>query len=138
MDWKFFLQLIATFLVAALGWWAAHWFTSRRDLNNERRKIVVQLLLEAYRKLENASNRENIPWNDFESAIADIQLLGSLRQATLAMEFAISMGKNKTAPLDPLLLELRDSLRSELELDPIQNKKIIYFRYTPPSSRRAQ
>jgi len=129
MDWKFFLQLIVAFFVAALGWWAAHWFTSRRDLNNERRKIVVQLLLEAYRKLENASNREETPWSDFETAIADIQLLGSLRQATLAMEFATSMGKNKTAPLDPLLLELRDSLRSELKLPPISNKKIIFFRY---------
>lgn len=129
MDWGFYLQLIATFLVAALGWWAAHWFTSRRDLNNERRKIVVQLLLEAYRKLENASNRKETPWSDIESAIADIQLLGSLRQAALAMDFATSMGDNKTASLDTLLLELRDSLRSELKLSPISNKKIIFFRF---------
>lgn len=129
MDWKFFLQLIATFLVAAFGWWAAHWFTSRRDLNNERRKIVVQLLLEAYRKLENASNRNETPWGDIESAIADIQLLGSLRQATLAMEFATLMGENRTASMDTLLLELRDSLRLELKLPPISNKKIIFFRF---------
>lgn len=130
MDWKLFLQMIVAFLVAALGWWAAHWFTSRRDLNNERRKIIVQLLLEAYRKLESASNREEAKthWSDIESAIADIQLLGSLRQATLAMEFSTSMAKNQTASLDPILLELRDSLRSELKLSPL-SKKIIYFRH---------
>ena len=130
MDWKFSLQLLITFFVAALGWWIAHWLTSKRELNNERRKIVVQSLIDAYRKLENASNRESPNWSDFETAIADIQLLGSFRQATLAMDFSDSMAKDKTAPLDPLLLELRDSLRSELQLALLPNK-IKYFRWVP-------
>jgi hypothetical protein len=131
MDWKFFLQLVVTFLVAALGWWAAHAFTSRRDITNERRKVIVQLLLEAYRKLEDASNREDIKanWCEIESAIADIQLLGSKHQVSLAFEFSKSMAKARSASLDPLLCELRDSLRSELQLDPDHRKSIFSFRY---------
>ena len=127
MDSGFF----ATFFGTALGWFVAHLLTSKRDIKNEQRKIRVQLLLDAYRKLENASNREKTPWGDIESAIADIQLLGSLREATLAMEFATVMGNNKAASLDDLLLELRNSLRSELELPPIPSNKVIFFRHIP-------
>jgi hypothetical protein len=56
MDWKLFSQLVVTFMVAALGWWAGHFLSSRRDLANERRKLRVTYLLEAYRKLESAAH----------------------------------------------------------------------------------
>src|SRR3970040_1763407 len=51
MDWKLFAQLLATFFVAAFGWWVAHSLSDRRDLANERRKLRVNYLLDAYRKL---------------------------------------------------------------------------------------
>lgn len=132
MDWKLFIQLIATFLIAALGWCVAHYFTTRRDLANERRKLRIAYLLEAYRKLENASNREPINWPLFESAIADIQLLGSTHQVSLARQFAIAMGKNGTASLDELIFDLRQSLRSELELEPV-SEKVVYMRFVDRS-----
>jgi hypothetical protein len=62
MDWKLFAQLLVTFLVAALGWWAAHALSSRRDLANERRKLRVSYLLEAYRKLEAHPNAQMSLW----------------------------------------------------------------------------
>jgi hypothetical protein len=130
MDWKLFVQLIVTFCVAALGWWAVHYLSARRDLSNERRKLRVSYLLEAYRKLESASNRDDPgpQWSSFESAIADIQLLGSERQVSLARQFALEMAKNNTAPLDELIFDLRQSLRSELQLEPV-SESVIYLRF---------
>jgi hypothetical protein len=130
MDWKLFAQLLATVVVAGLGWWAVHRLAARRDLANERRRLRVAHLLEAYRKLESASNRDTLEHiSSFESAIADIQLLGSAHQAGLARKFALDMAKYKTAPLDPLILDLRQSLRAELELDSV-SEPIAYLRFS--------
>lgn len=93
MDWKLFAQLFATGAVATFGWGAVHYLAARRDLANERRKLRVSYLLEAYRRLESASNREGEEmqqhWSNCESAIADIQLLGSVRQVELARKLAL-------------------------------------------------
>jgi hypothetical protein len=117
-------QWTVTFLVAALGWWAGHYFSSRRDFMNERRKLRITYLLEAYRKLEGASNRDNPSdvWPKMESAIADIQLLESAHQVSLAREFSSSMAKNRNASLDELIFDLRQSLRSEFAARP--NKRV--------------
>jgi hypothetical protein len=130
MEWNSIIQWVVIF-VAVVGWWVAHYFSSRRDLTNERRKLRVEYLLEAYRKLERASNRNDIKqyWSDFETAIADIQLLGSPRQVSLARRFAISMAKDSTAPLDDLIFDLRQSLRSELQLE-LVNENVVYLRIT--------
>jgi len=130
MDWKIFAQLLATFVVAALGWWAAHVLTTRRDLANERRKLRVSYLLEAYRALEGAVHTLE-PENGkarLQSAIADIQLLGSPEQVQLASEFALQMGKSNEAPADELLSNLRASLRNELELENV-DQKIVFMRF---------
>lgn len=136
MDWKWFIQIAITAVVALVSGWIGHRLSSKRDLTNERRKLRTTYLLDAYRKLENASNR---PGNDhlkiFESAIADIQLLGSPRQVNLARQFAIGMSEDSTAPLDDLISDLRQSLRHELELEPV-SEKILYLRVenmSPPS-----
>lgn len=130
MDWKLFAQLLATVVVAGFGWWAVHHLTARRDLANERRKLRVAYLLEAYRRLESASNREDMVqhWPNFESAIADIQLFGSAPQVELARMFALDMARYKTAPLDPLLFDLCQSPRTELELEPV-SEPITYLRF---------
>jgi len=91
--------------MSVVGWWIVHHFSSRRDLANERRKLRVSYLLDAYRRLESASNRTNMTSHraNFESAVADIQLLGSPRQVALARQFAHAMARDKTAPLDELI-----------------------------------
>lgn len=145
MDWKLFTQLAVTLVIAVLGGWLGHFLSARRDLANERRKLRVAYLLEAYRKLESASNRDDLTLyqSNFESAIADIQLLGSAYQVSLAWQFADEMARNQTASLDPLIFDLRQSLRSELELEPV-SQSVIYMRFrdnhrnpgtaTPPTS----
>jgi len=132
MDWKLFAQLFVTVLVALFGGWLGHRFAARRDLLNERRKLRVTYLLEAYRKIESGSNRTEFEkvWPLFESAISDIQLLGSPEQVKMARQFALDMAKNRTASLDPLVNDLRNTLRSELEL-PEVNGNVVYMRFVP-------
>ena len=131
MDWKLFAQLAVTLIVALLGGWIGHYLSMRRDLTGERRKLRVTYLLEAYRRLEGASNRDDPkPCRpDLESAVADIQLLGSPHQVSLAKQFAIEIARAHTSSLDDLLFDLRQSLRSELELAPV-SEKVIFLRFS--------
>jgi hypothetical protein len=131
MDWKLFAQLAVTLIVAVLGGWTGHYLSMRRDLAGERRKLRVSYLLEAYRKLESASNRDDPKryQPDLESAIADIQLLGSPHQVALARQFAIQMARDRTSSLDDLLFDLRQPLRSELELERV-SEKVIFLRFS--------
>ena len=130
MDWKLFAQLAVTLILAVLGGWAGHYLSMRRDLVNERRKLRVTYLLEAYRRLEGASNRNDAKrsWPELESAIADIQLLGSPSHVALARRFAIEMASNYTASLDELIFDLRQTLRSELQLEPVV-ENVIFLRF---------
>jgi hypothetical protein len=130
VDWKLFAQLLVTIIVALLGGWLGHYLAARRDLLNERRKLRITYLLEAYRKLEDAGNRSepDRTWPLFESAIADIQLLGSPVQVELARTFALDMAEHHTASLDPLINDLRDSLRREMELQQVQ-ETVVYLRF---------
>ena len=130
MDWKLFAQLAVTLIVAVLGGWIGHYLSMRRDLTAERRKLRVTYLLEAYRRLEGASNPDDPKQcrPDLESAVADIQLLGSPHQVSLARQFANEMARNRTSSLDDLLFDLRQSLRSELELEPV-SENVIFLRF---------
>jgi hypothetical protein len=129
VDWKLFIQLLVTAAVAVVGAWLAHRLSARRDFLNERRKLRIQYLLEAYRRLEAASNR---PLNaetmkQFESATADIQLLGSPEQVRMARQFALQMAADGTSSLDALISDLRNTLRNELALEPVSDS-VVYIR----------
>lgn len=132
IDWGLVVPTTTTLLLAGVGWYVVHHQNVQREITAEKRKLRVSYLLEVYRKLEGASNRLNTTTErhmlDIESAIADIQLLGTPTQVRLAVEFAKSFGKNKSASLDDLLQDLRDSLRSELELEKVPGK-LTFLRY---------
>jgi len=106
----------------------AHRFSMNRDQENRRRDLRTQYLLEAYRRLEKAANRQDFGGHaqELESALADIQLLGSERQVLLVHEFAV----NRTADLDALVTDIRSELRRELKLEPLTGR-IVAFRYEP-------
>lgn len=131
MDWKLFFQLAVTAIVAFAGAWVGHQFSAQRDLLNERRKLRVSYLLEAYRRLEDAGNRADAAasWSKVESAVADIQLLGSPEQVQLARKFALAMARDSAAPLNELLLDLRRSLRTELDL-PNVAEPVAFLRFS--------
>lgn len=125
---------LAAVVVVGVGWWVTHRSESRRDLANDRRKMLVSYLIEAYRKLEDAANRGDgskakAKWGQLESAIAAMQLLGSVKQVDLAQELARSLSDTGKGDVVPLLEDLRAALRKELELDSVQ-MRIRFLRFT--------
>jgi len=118
-------------LIIALGWPIVHYFNSRREVAAEKRRTRVAFLIEAYRRLESAGNRSlhqnSIHIAAIESALADIQLLGTPHQVKLAHDFSSDFAKNGSGTFDPLLYDLRDSLRQELDLEPVA-EDLVYLR----------
>lgn len=122
------VPLLVTTGAAISGWFVANRLSVRRDRMNKRRDLRVQYLIEAYRRLENASNRDVLPTEHeraLESAIADIQLFGSPTQVELAKGFAGQFARDKNASLDDLLAELRSDLRKELALESVSGAPVI-------------
>lgn len=122
------VPLLVTAGVAILGWFVVNRLAVHRDRINKRHDLIVQYLIEAYRKLENASNRGVLAQEHeraLESAIADIQLFGSPTQVELATGFARQFAQNYNASLDTLLAELRSELRRELALESVPRARVI-------------
>jgi hypothetical protein len=118
MNWQLLGPLLVTTIVAIGGWFAAHRLAAARDRANKRRDLIVEYLIQAYRRLESCSNRADGPYDStaLESAVADIQLLGSPEQVTLVQRFAEEFAASRDSSVDELLASLREELRSELGL----------------------
>jgi hypothetical protein len=115
-----------------------HLLTSRRDLSNRRRELRIEYLLSAYRTIADSPERglfrESLDARAFEKAVADIQLLGSKRQAELATGLAKEMAAEGRADPNPLLRLLRDDLRREMNLETLSDKPIhLRVSEEPPS-----
>jgi hypothetical protein len=123
-------QIFLTLTSAILGGLVVHLLTISRDKTNKRRDNRIKYLIEAYRSMEASVQRNNdMSEKDVESAIADIQLLGTVSQAKLAHEFAASFANEQTANISELLENLRADLRRELTLEEIPlNIKHLRFR----------
>lgn len=123
MEFEFAVKVFTTVIVAVLGWIIAHYFTSRRDMNNKRREIQTQYLIEAYKKIDNAIEPVSFSkeWGEsLQNAFSEIQLFGTKQQIQLAHDFAdilLSQEKINQDVLKKLLHDLRASLRSELGLE---------------------
>lgn len=111
-----FVQIVVSALVALVVVALTHLFTIRRETAGRRREQRIGYLVAAYRGLSKANNHPRL-WevaDDLEQAISDIQLFGTPQQIRLAQHFGEELGKTQAAELDPLLTELRNSLRKEL------------------------
>lgn len=136
MNWKVVFSVLIPAIVAISGWFVVNRISAQKDLAARRRELIVNYLIDAYRKLEKSANAV-VPeesWDGMESAIADIQLFGSSRQGDLARKFAQEMSKDQKSSATTLLEELRQSLRCELELAPADGP-IIHLRFSRHGSR---
>jgi len=116
------VTVVVSALLSGLGWFVGYLTTVRRDRLSKKRDLRTQYLLDAYRRLEGAANRREPKEDDekaLESAVADIQLLGSPEQVHLARQFALEFAGAGQASLDQLLEALRLDLRKELALAPL-------------------
>jgi hypothetical protein len=131
MNCELLIPLLITTLVVIIGWYVVHFFTAKRDQENKKREIRVQYLIEAFRLLANASQRKPEPnsqyFRDMESAVADIQLLGTESQIESLNAFLKEFASKGSGSLDDLLSDLRNDLRHELKLPEIK-EKVRWFR----------
>ncbi len=130
------LSVVASSILIILGWEVVHRKSSERDMADKRRDLRVEYLITAYRRLENAANREGTKesFSEMEKALADIQLFGTPDQVALVRSFCAEFVENRSASLDLLLDELRKDLRVELNLDAIP-QKTVFFRYRENPSK---
>jgi hypothetical protein len=138
MNWQLLVPLLVTTAVATAGWFFAHRLAAARDRANKRRELIVEYLIQAYRRLESCSNRAGGPYDfgELESAIADIQLLGSPEQVRIAQQFAEEFAARSSASVDELLSVLRQDLRAELGLKAVP-KAVKYLRVIKRDDREA-
>lgn len=126
------LKFLVPAIVAVAGWFAAHQFNVHRDRQNKRRDLRIEFLLEAYRRLESAANREGMTEEqklEFESAVADIQLLGTKEQVDTTVAYLRQHASGSGAQIDSLLQLLRSDLRQELGLSRDASNACV-FRFT--------
>lgn len=123
-----FGPLIAA-VVAVVGWYIAHVLNAARDRTNRRHDMITQFLLEAYRRLEMAANREEKTEEQaiaFESAIADIQLLGTSTQISKTVQYLKAHASGDGGLIDEVLSQLRSDLREELGLTRIDGRPLVF------------
>ncbi len=142
VNWGLLVTLLVTTVVAVTGWVAGHKLNAERDLHNKRIELRIKYLLEAYRKLEASIeqkvSRQNL--DILESAIADIQLLGTHEQVDKVLAWSgqfAGKDQQKDVNLQDLLEDLRSNLRKELGLDPIK-KKIRHVKFTLSSDAQKE
>ena len=124
--WNFGKKLVVPLFATAFalyGYYAVHYLAARRDRANKKRDLRVRYLLEAYRRLESAcAQYKHVTeqhQRDIESAIADIQILGTPDQIALAKK--VTQEIESTSHTDPraLLVNLRADLRRELDIEQV-------------------
>lgn len=129
------LKYIVPAIVAVIGWVVAHQFNVYRDRQNKRRDLRVEFLLDAYRRLESAANREGKTEAQklaFESAVADIQLLGTPEQVAAVVNYLHRHAAGGGAQIDEVLRLLRQDLRKEIGLiGKVENAVIFRFTREP-------
>ncbi|MDP9048546.1 MAG: hypothetical protein M3N14_10440 [Bacteroidota bacterium] len=123
-------SLIITSALTLVGFFIVGQINACNDKKNKLREVKINYLIDAYTKLANGSQRPINAANyhrDFESAIAQIQLFGSAAEISSldsAINNSMQISNRDTAKLniDHVLIALRNSLRKEMDLNPIYQK----------------
>lgn len=113
------LSLIVPVIVALVGWYIVNAFDRERDLENKQREYRTEFLIEAYRNIEQAANREQLHPScakNLEEATGAIQLLGSQEAVDIIRDISMKMADEEGGNFTPLLEQLREELREELAL----------------------
>ena len=127
-------RIALTFLTwtsVIVGWVVTDYLTKRRDVESQKRKIRTDYLVNVFRFLATSISNRNPSeedWRKFEDIIADIQLFGTPEQIRLLKAVTNQIAEKKEFDLDPILNDLRDHLRSDLDLESIDGN-IRWIRY---------
>lgn len=122
-------DLIIQCIITVIGWIVVYILAIRQNTQIKKKEVTIEYLIQAWGKLEKASNRKDNRYNtEIETAIADIQLFGTKQQIELAQQFAEEIARNKESSALELLILLRENLRKELKLEKAPRKfKFLKF-----------
>lgn len=121
-----FWKLIVAVAIPTVGWIVGYLLKQKNDIANAKRDKRIDFLLKTYLKLENCIQRSPINvGKDLEEIVAEIQLMGNISQVNLVKKIANDIAETHNADLEPLLISLRNDLRSELKLE--KNSEKIQF-----------
>jgi hypothetical protein len=116
-------KIIATAVIAILSWIVAHRFNTIRDRALKKRELIINHLINAYRILANDITRREASLErdlKLETVISELQLFGSEKQIHLTKKLTDDIVKGGDFYVDELLNDLRNSLRKELNLSPVE------------------
>jgi hypothetical protein len=122
IDWRLILSVGIPAIVVVVGWFLGHKLNSRRDLIVRKREARLKALEAAYMRLSISSNRPltNKLMDDIEIFVSELQLYGTPHQIELMGEIVEGLKKpNNPVSYDAILIDLRDTIRRELNLEPI-------------------
>ncbi|HMN25510.1 MAG TPA: hypothetical protein PKE38_13485 [Ignavibacteriaceae bacterium] len=125
------LKIVVTAITVVLGWIVGHYFTSTRDRRNKKRDLTIQHLINAYTVLTNEITHRPKSINSdraLEKVISDIQLFGSIEQVEIAKSLAAEIAQKGNSGIDDLINSLRNDLRRQLKLPPIEGN-ITWLRF---------
>ena len=113
-----------------------HFMTKRREHEKKLAEVRIEHLIKCWKQIERASNTENVTdraelnrrYDDLEDAIASIVLLGAKKEVETARKFAVAHSEGTDKSATELLQSLRDSLRAELELEPVEGLGHLFLR----------
>ncbi len=132
IDWKLAATVGIPAAVIVAGWFFVHWLNGRRDLVIRKREARLKALEAAYMRIATSSNRQltDKSMDDIETFVSEIQLYGTPRQIQLMGEMVEAFKKpNNIVSYDAILADLRDSIRKELNLEPVSGP-VWWFRFT--------
>ena len=128
--WPLLNPFLLAFFGAIVGGLVAHRLSSRRDVSNKKRELIVRNLIDAYEAFDSSTLRD--PREEMlavEGAVAKLQLFGDEKIIGLTHEFCDAMRLEGKQNIDRLMKELRRQLRKELELSEIESDFKV-LRYT--------
>lgn len=131
IDWKLAATIGIPAAVVMAGWFFVHRLNGRRDLAIRKREARLKALESAYMRIATSSNRPltNKSMDDIETFVSEIQLYGTPRQIQLMSEIVEAFKiPNNVVSYDAILADLRDSIRKELNLEPVSGA-VWWFRF---------
>lgn len=113
-------SLLAAVVLLAVRLFVMQRVQRRRQRENRQETERLKSLVAAYRSLAGSFTPGSAEHTmQIEETLADIVLVGSLRQVELAAGCAVRLKRGETVDYQGLVLELRSDLRRQLGLEPI-------------------
>ena len=131
IDWKLVATVGLQAVLVIAGWFLVHLLTARRDLVQRRREARQKSLETAYLRLANSAQRSltDEMMDEIELFVSELQLYGTPQQVEM-MGRVVEGLKMPNNPVDftPLLIDLRDTIRAQLKLEPL-GANVWWFRF---------